>query len=74
MEQGDELFARDYAELQEILELYPGISILSVDTDPYMIEYRLFAMAYGYDKDDAVVRRRILHQDGLFGKTLLSEV
>jgi len=55
MEQGNEVFGKDYADLQEKLSFYPGISLISVDKDPpeqYVIEYRLFG--YGYDQEGQV--------------------
>lgn len=55
MDQGNEIYVKDYEALQKKIAYYPGISIVSVDKDPpeqYVIEYRLFG--YGYDAQDQV--------------------
>jgi len=55
MDQGNEIFIKDYEALKGKITYYPGISIVSVDKDPpeqYVIEYRLFG--YGYDDNGQV--------------------
>lgn len=50
MDQGTDIYIKDYKALKEKLTRYPGITIVAVDKEPpeqYVIEYRLFG--YGYD-------------------------
>lgn len=59
MDQGHEIFTKDYAALQEKLTRYPGISIVTVEKDPpetYVIEYRVFG--YGYDAEGGILMQR----------------
>lgn len=70
MDSGNEMYANDYKELQEMLSHYPGISIIAVEKDPpeqYVIEYKLFGYGYDANGDVQMARRHRIQVNLPFG-------